>query len=150
MQKLMSMSQAMYMTQRAYNFVTPAVIGRFVELEARNEARKKDISERKSQTCTVTEQDSAITGGTAGATVAVPHYVHIATRLYRGATIASIATAEATGGGLIALLGGPVTVGAIAIGVGIYAYDRYSGGSVTRFANRQLSRINARIGEGCQ
>ena len=51
---------------------------------------------------------------------------------------------------VIAVLGGPVTLGALAIGVGVNAYDRYSGGKVTRFLNRQLAHLELRIGEGCQ
>jgi RHS repeat-associated protein len=40
MQKLLSMSQAMYMVQRAYNFVTAEVIGRLSALTERNREKK--------------------------------------------------------------------------------------------------------------
>ncbi len=94
----------------------------------------------------------------AGATAAIPEYVGLGAKVLRsgvGRTILSVgAEAAATGGleGAIALLGGPVTLGAVAIGAGIYAYDRYSGGQVTKLFNRTSDNLGLglKIGNGCK
>jgi RHS repeat-associated protein len=102
--------------------------------------------------CSVTEQDSADTAASVGSLATIPEFAKLGTRLARGIALRAILTeagAEAAGGA-IAIFGGPVTVGAIAIGVGVYAYDRYSGGDVTKFVNRQLAHMKLRIGEGCR
>jgi hypothetical protein len=83
---------------------------------------------------------------------ALPEFGKLAFQVAKGVGIRSILTgagAEAAEGAL-AVFGGPVTLGIVAVGVGVYAYDRYSGGQVTRFANRALERIGSEIGEGCK
>lgn len=45
-----------------------------------------------------------------------------------------------------------MTLGAAAIGAGVYAYDRYSGGAVTKFLNRTSDRLGVvmKVGNGCK
>jgi hypothetical protein len=54
--------------------------------------------------------------------------------------------------GAIALLGGPITIGIAAVAIGVYAYDRYSGGQVTKFINRTTDKfgLGIQIGNGCK
>ena len=114
--------------------------------------QKEQSQQQPRPSCSVSEQDSETTGATIGSAAVLPEYVNVGIQLARGTAVRSIiATAGAEAAeGVIAVLGGPVTLGALAIGVGVYAYDRYSGGKVTRFLNRQLAHLELRIGEGCQ
>ncbi len=109
---------------------------------------------QKEDQCAVTPRDSANTAGTAGATAAIPEFVKLGVNVARGVAFRSIilgAGAEAAGGAL-AVFGGPVTLAVIGIGGAVYAYDRYSGGQATRFANRSLERLGSQlqIGNGCK
>jgi RHS repeat-associated protein len=113
---------------------------------------KSKPQEHPNNQCSVSSSSSATTGGIAGSLAALPEYAKLALQVAKGTGIRAILTGAGTEAAesALAVFGGPVTLGIVAVGVGVYAYDRYSGGQVTRLVNRALEPTGLKIGEGCK